>query len=61
MDCGFYIVYLKPNLKDRKKILNFWEEQRKISYSIRESYDREVENKFVFSFLKSISSTIKNK
>ena len=60
MDCGFYVVYLNPKLKDIKPILNFWEEQRKISESIRDSYDREVEKKFLLYFSKSNSSTVKN-
>lgn len=56
MDCGFYVVYLKPSLKDKKVIFNFWEEQRKISDAIRDSYDREVENKFLLWFLNYINS-----
>lgn len=60
MDCGFYVVYLNPSSKDIKLIFNFWEEQRKISDAIRDSYDREVENKFVFDVLNSMSSSDKH-
>lgn len=47
MDCGFYIIYLCPDKKITKKISEFWEEQKELSKFIRDSYDKEVENKFL--------------
>jgi len=46
MDCGFYIFYINPNKKTTKEISRFWEEQRRLSNLIRNTYDRETEYKF---------------
>lgn len=45
MDCGFYVIYVNKDSKTSKKISEFWGEQIKLSTSIRDGYDREIENK----------------
>ena len=43
MDCGFYIIYTNPSIIIKKKIINFWTEQWKISDDIRNDYERNIE------------------
>ena len=57
MDCGFYIIYTNPSTFIKKKIINFWTEQWKISNDIRNDYERDIEynkmskkNKFAETF-----------
>ena len=61
MDCGFYIIYLYPDKKTSKKISDFWEEQIIISNIIRDTYDIEIENKFLYKNKKSLDINENNK
>lgn len=47
IDCGFFIICDPSNVQQKKKIAEFWEEQRRISENIRDVYDSCEESKYI--------------
>lgn len=54
MDCGFYIIYINPDKKITKEISRFWEEQRRLSNLIRNTYDQETEYKYLKKYTEKL-------
>tara|TARA_B100000214_G_scaffold372887_1_gene352046 strand:+ start:10671 stop:10928 length:258 start_codon:yes stop_codon:yes gene_type:complete len=52
MDCGFYLIYFEPSQSIKKKINDFWIEQRRIAFRIRDYSDKEGEIKFYEKYIK---------
>ena len=52
MDCGFYVIYFEPPPSIKKIISDFWIEQRRIAFRIKDHSDKEDEIKFYEKYIK---------
>ena len=46
IDCGFFIICDPTDVQQKKQLVDFWEEQRRISEKIRDVYDASKEAKY---------------
>lgn len=60
INCFFYKILVSKDYKIQKEIIKHWEEQIKISVEIRNTYDREMENKFKQNHQRNDTKYIKN-
>ena len=60
IDCGFFMICNSSNMKHKKQLVDFWEQQRRISEKIRDEYDASVEEKYIRSLQNNKEASIQN-